>query len=291
MAESRQYQVIGMDCANDAAEIESAARAVPGVESVKVSVASQILMTRVAAPEALPAIERAVASIGYQLQPLGASRREAAGGGGGARADDDELPKDLTRIPAGYKRALWVVVVLNVGYGVVEVAGGFLADSQALKADALDFLGDGLITFLALLATGWRLAWRSRAALIQGWFLGALGLGVLGATTYRFFVTQQPEAELMGGFAAVALVVNVLAALVLVPYRKGHDSSARAVWRFSAADAVGNAATVAAAGLVAWTGTPWPDLVVAVVVAGLFLRSAWAIVRDARADLRGDALI
>uniref|UniRef100_UPI0028E57221 cation transporter n=1 Tax=Bradyrhizobium cosmicum TaxID=1404864 RepID=UPI0028E57221 len=80
--------------------------------------------------------------------------------------------------------ALWIVVVLNVGYGLVEIVGGFLSGSQALKADALDFLGDGLITFLGLLAIGWSLLWRARSALIQGLFLGALGLGVLASTIY-----------------------------------------------------------------------------------------------------------
>ncbi len=82
----------------------------------------------------------------------------------------------------GYRRALWIVVVLNAGYGVVEMAGGFLSGSQALKADALDFLGDGLITLLGVLAVAWSLAWRARWALIQGIFLGAMGVGVLANT-------------------------------------------------------------------------------------------------------------
>ena len=80
----------------------------------------------------------------------------------------------------------------------------------------------------------------------------------------------------------------VAAALALIPHRTG-DANARAVWLFSRNDAIGNAAVVVAAGLVAWTGTPWPDLAVAVVIAGLFLHSAWAIVRDARNDLRETA--
>ena len=68
--------------------------------------------------------------------------------------DDDDLPKDLSHITPSYRRTLWIVVLLNVGYGLTEMIGGFLADSQALKADALDFLGDGSITFLGLLAIG-----------------------------------------------------------------------------------------------------------------------------------------
>ncbi len=200
-------------------------------------------------------------------------------------SDDDDLPKDMAHITPGYRRALWTVVTLNIGYGVVEAIGGFIAGSQALKADALDFLGDGLISFLGLLAIGWSHVWRARSALIQGLFLGALGVGVLITTAYRVLVLNQPEAELMGLFGAAALAVNVAAAAVLIPHRRG-DANVRAVWLFSRNDAVGNLAVVVAAGLVWWTGTPWPDLAVAVVIAGLFLQSAWSIIRDARADLR-----
>src|SRR3546814_20522718 len=89
---------------------------------------------------------------------------------------------------------------------------------------------------------------------------------------------------LMGLFGIVALVVNVAAALVLIPHRTG-DANVRAVWLFSRNDAIGNAAVVVAAGLVAWTGTAWPDLVVAAVIAGLFMQSSWVIIRDARAAL------
>lgn len=198
---------------------------------------------------------------------------------------DDDPPADLAHVTPTYRRALWTVVGLNVGYGLAEAAGGYVAGSQALKADALDFLGDGLISFLGLLAVGWSLAWRARSALVQGVFLALLGLGVLVATAYRVVVLNRPEAELMGLFGAVALAVNVAAAAVLLPHRTG-DANVRAVWLFSRNDAIGNLAVVAAAGLVWWTGTPWPDLAVAVVVAGLFLSSAWSIVRDARADLR-----
>lgn len=196
----------------------------------------------------------------------------------------DELPADPSQITPGYRRALWIVVLLNVGYGVVEAGAGFVAGSQALKADALDFVGDGMITFFGLLALGWRGSWRARAALVQGFFLGALGLAVIGTTVYRTFFTTQPEADLMGIFGGIALAVNLAAALVLMPHRKG-DANARAVWLFSRNDAIGNIAVVIAAGLVAWSRTPWPDVIVAFIIAGLFLHSAWSIIRDAVSEL------
>jgi Co/Zn/Cd efflux system component/copper chaperone CopZ len=280
--EAVRYRVTGMDCASCAAKIEKAARGIGGVEAVKVSIASQLMTLRLNDADArLPEVERAVTSLGYQLDRLDAAGKPADG-------EDDELPKDLAHVTPAYKRALWTVVLLNVGYGLVEMVGGFISGSQALKADALDFLGDGLITFLGLLAIGWSLVWRARSALTQGLFLGALGLGVIATTAYRVLVLNQPEAELMGLFGLVALVINVVSALVLISHRKG-DANVRAVWLFSRNDALGNLAVVAAAGLVWWTGTPWPDLAVAAVIAGLFLQSSWSIVHDARADLRGVA--
>jgi Co/Zn/Cd efflux system component/copper chaperone CopZ len=266
-----------MDCASDAAEIEAAARMVAGVDTVRVSTASQIMTLHVSNPgSTLPKIEETVAKLGYRLTPV-------------PHVDDvgeaDDSPKDRTNVTPQYKRALWIVVALNIGYGLVEIVAGLLSGSQALKADALDFLGDGLITFLGLLAIGWRLSWRARSALIQGLFLGTLGLGVLVTTGYRVLVQQRPEAEIMGVVGLVALAVNVASALLLLPHRTG-DANTRAVWMFSRNDAIGNAAVVVAAILVAWTNTSWPDLAVAAVIAGLFLQSSRMIVRDARADLK-----
>ena len=266
-----RYRVSGMDCAKDAAQIERAAQgAGVAVDAVKVSAATHVMTLR--APEAdLPRIEEAVATTGYGFERV-AEGDDPAGGSAGHR-------------DPGYRRALWIVVALNVGYGVVEMIGGFVAGSQALKADALDFIGDGLITFLGILAIGWSLAWRARSAMIQGVFLALLGIGVLVSTAWRFFEGEAPDAGLMGLFGVIALAVNVLAVLPLMPYRKG-DANVRAVWLFSRNDAIGNAAVVVAAGLVAWLGSAWPDLVVAFAIAGLFLHSAWSIIRDARADLR-----
>ena len=258
-----EYRVVGMDCADDARAIEAEVKKLQGVEAAQVSTASQILTLTAAPGIPLADLKAAIAPLGFGL--------EAAG--------------DAAVVSPAYRRALWIVVVLNVGYGVVEMLGGFFSESQAVKADALDFLGDGVITLLGVLAIGWSLVWRARAALIQGIFLGLLGLGVLGTTVYRVLVQQQPDAEWMGVLGLVALLVNIAATVVLLPHRTG-DSNVRAVWLFSRNDAIGNAAVVVAALLVAWLHTPWPDLVVAVAIAGLFMQSAWSIVRDARRDLR-----
>jgi Co/Zn/Cd efflux system component len=120
--------------------------------------------------------------------------------------------------------------------------------------------------------------------MIQGVFLGVLGLGVMGSTIWRIVNQQTPEAGLMGAFALGALIVNVLAVLPLLKHRQG-DANMRAVWLFSRNDAIGNLAVVIAAGLVALFGSSWPDLIVAFAIAGLFLHSSWVIIRDAQSDL------
>lgn len=103
-------------------------------------------------------------------------------------------------------------------------------------------VGDGLISCVGLVAIGWRPVWRARAALLQGLFLGALGVGVLATTAYPVLVANRPEAEPMGVYGAAALVVNVAAAVVLLPHRN-EDANARAVWLFSRNDAVRDAAS------------------------------------------------
>ena len=197
---------------------------------------------------------------------------------------DDCTPKDLTHSTAAYRRALWIVALLNLGMGAVEIVGGFLATSQGLKADALDFLGDGAITSLGLVAIGRSSYWRARSALTQACFLGIMAVGVFATTAYRVFVQRTPEAETMGLFGIAALAVNLAAAAILIPHRQG-DANVRAVWLFSRNDALGNLAIIIAAVFVAWTQTAWPDLTVAAIVAGLFLHSALSIFKDSRREL------
>ena len=183
-----------------------------------------------------------------------------------------------------YRRALWWVAGLNLIMGVVETVSGYLAGSQALKADALDFLGDGIITGLGLVALNWGADARAYTALTQGVFLALMGFGVLATTVYRVFIIQLPEAVLMGSLGVIALVVNVTCAAILLRYREG-DANVRAVWLFSRNDAIGNAAVVIAAFAVGATSSYWPDLIVAAVIAGLFIHSSIKIISSSYAEL------
>ena len=188
-------------------------------------------------------------------------------------------------VSADYKRRLWLVIALNAIMFGVEMTAGHLAKSQALQADALDFLGDALTYGISLAVIGASLRARTNAALVKGFSLLLMGLWVFGSTMYRVFYVGVPEAEIMGIVGFFALLTNLASVLLLVRYKDG-DANVRSVWLCSRNDAIGNVAVMFAALGVWGTATGWPDLVVATIMAGLFLSSSFQIVRQALAERR-----
>ncbi|MCR9218883.1 MAG: cation transporter [Alphaproteobacteria bacterium] len=189
----------------------------------------------------------------------------------------------------GFRRALWLVIAINATMFVVEAAAGALAGSKALQADALDFLGDTLTYAMSLAVIGMALKVRATAALIKGASLAVMGLWVLATTAYQVLILGVPDARVMGVVGFLALAANVASVLVLMRYRDG-DSNVRSVWLCSRNDAIGNVAVIGAAAAVALTGTAWPDLIVAALMAGLFLWSALQIIRQALEERRDATL-
>lgn len=192
---------------------------------------------------------------------------------------------DFDGASKGFRRALWIVIAINAAMFAVEMAAGALAGSQALKADALDFLGDSLTYGISLAVLGLSLRMRATAALVKGISLALMGLWVLGSTAYQVLILGVPNAPVMGAIGLMALAANLASVLVLMRYRDG-DANVRSVWLCSRNDALGNLAVMAAAGGVALTGAAWPDLLVAGMMAGLFLWSAAQIIRQALAERR-----
>lgn len=184
-----------------------------------------------------------------------------------------------------YKRVLWTVIAINAVMFVTEIAAGHLAGSQALQADALDFLGDTLTYGLSLAVIGRPMATRARAAVFKGLSLTVMGLWVFGSTLYHVLVLGVPRAEIMGVVGFLALAANVASVLLLMRYKDG-DANVRSVWLCSRNDAVGNVAVMLAALGVWGTATAWPDLLVAGIMAGLFLWSSAQILAQAYRESR-----
>jgi Co/Zn/Cd efflux system component len=180
---------------------------------------------------------------------------------------------------------LWTVIAINALMFVVEVTAGHIAGSQALQADALDFLGDTLTYGLSLAVIGRSIQTRSYAAMLKGVSLTLMGVWVFGSTLYHVLVLGVPHAEIMGVIGMLALAANVASLLLLMRYKDG-DANVRSVWLCSRNDAVGNVAVMLAALAVWGTSSAWPDLTVAAIMAGLFLWSSAQILRQGRQEHR-----
>ncbi len=188
-----------------------------------------------------------------------------------------------------YVRVLWVVIAINATMFFVEMVAGQLAGSQALQADALDFLGDTLTYGISLAVIGQSLALRSMAAISKGVSLFLMGLFVFGSTLYHVLVLGLPRAEIMGSIGFLALAANLASVLLLLRYKDG-DANVRSVWLCSRNDAIGNVAVVLAALGVWGTASAWPDLIVAAILATLFLNSAIQILLQAWREWRTGTL-
>lgn len=182
-----------------------------------------------------------------------------------------------------YVRVLWLVVIMNAAMFVVGVFITATGGSASVRSDLLDFLGDAVATGIGLLLIGRSKRLRAKASFWQGVALGALGLFALGSAIAKALGGLAPEPAGMGVYGILGLAVNLGAALLLLRHRKG-DASVRAVWLYSRNDAIGNVAVLIAAALVAATASRWPDVVVGLGIAALFLQSAVSIIRDARRE-------
>lgn len=184
-----------------------------------------------------------------------------------------------------FRRALWVVLAINATMFVVEVAAGLAARSVSLQADALDFLGDSANYALSLMVLGMSMRWRSGAAMVKGVSMGLFGIWVVGSAIWNLYAGTLPGAFVMGSVGALALAANVASAVLLFAFRGG-DANMRSVWLCSRNDALGNVAVMLAAGGVFATGSAWPDLMVAVALAGLALSASLLVIRQAAGELR-----
>ena len=184
-----------------------------------------------------------------------------------------------------YKRVLWAVIAINAAMFGIEMTAGMMAGSQALQADALDFLGDTLTYGISLYVIGKSLRARTAAALFKGVTLALMGLWVFGDTLYAVLVLGVSQAEVMGLVGFLALAANLTSVLLLLRFRNG-EANVRSVWLCSRNDAIGNVAVILAASGVWVSGTAWPDLAVAASMAGLFLWSATLIILQALREYR-----
>ena len=193
-------------------------------------------------------------------------------------------PSKRPAVDPRWRRALWIALIVNAIMFLVELGAGEIADSRALQADALDFFGDSANYAISLGVAGLALSWRAKASLLKGATLVVLGAYVMIGALISAFIGASPEPRIMGGVGIAALIANVGVALMLYRFRDG-DSNMQSVWICSRNDAIANIAVVAAAFGVFGTGTAWPDLIVAAIMATIGISGGIRIIRLAWGEL------
>ena len=186
---------------------------------------------------------------------------------------------------ASDRRMLWVVLALNFAMFVLEIWQGMKADSTSLIADSMDFLSDSFSYVITLYVLTKSLRTRATASLIKAALMLMLAAGALAQGAHNLLHHQTPEFITMGWVGALALIVNIISAALLYPSRD-RDSNMQSVWMCSRNDAIANIMIIIAAGCVYATGSLWPDLIVALGIAGLEGGSALKIIREAKKELR-----
>jgi len=187
---------------------------------------------------------------------------------------------EVREIPREQRRTLQIVLLINAVMFLTESGAGVLAHSTALFADSLDMLGDAVVYGFSLYVIGRGIAWQARAALLKGLIMAAFGIGLLVQVAFKITRGVTPTVEVMGVVGTLAFAAN-LWCLALLWRRRGDDINMRSAWICSRNDVIGNVAVLVAAGAVAVTGSPWPDIVIGLLVASVFGRSAVQVMRDA----------
>ncbi len=198
-----------------------------------------------------------------------------------------QLERDLTSPHGPKRKVLWIVLLLNLSMFFVEGIFGWLAQSNALMADALDMLGDAAIYGFSLFVIQLAPIWRTRAGILKAVIMSLFALGVLGSAIYRISDQAVPLATTMGIVGGLALITNLFCAYLLLRFRDD-DINMRSAWLCSRNDVLANLGVLLAAGGVAWTGSHWPDLAVGVIISGLILQSSFGIFKDARLELENN---
>src|ERR1700741_598432 len=195
------------------------------------------------------------------------------------------LNLDRNRGNAGYRRVLWAVLGINAAMFAVEIGAGLAAGSAALQADALDFLGDAGNLAISLFVLGMPLRYRAMAALAKGTTMGLFGLWVIATLLWHAAHGTLPSAVTMGAVGFAALAANAAAFGLLRAYRGG-DANMRSAWICTRNDVLGNLAVLLAAVGVFGTGTGWPDVIVAAIMAGLAIQGAAIVIQQSLGELR-----
>jgi Co/Zn/Cd efflux system component len=175
-------------------------------------------------------------------------------------------------------RTLWTVLAINAAMFLVEGVAGWIGESTGLLADGLDMLADALVYGVALYAVGRGPALKRRAARLCGGLQVLLALTALSEVLRRALFGSEPAPPLMVGVSVLALAANVTSLRLVARHREG-GVHMKATYICTTNDVLANLGVIVAGGLVAWTGSAIPDLLIGTTIAAVVFRGAVRILQ------------
>jgi Co/Zn/Cd efflux system component len=260
------FAVPRMDCPSEENLIRMVLQDLEGVESLSFDLSGRQLVAVHGGPvgEVLQKLERlglGAALMGSTTVPSGSARTRPS------RSDDTDEA-----------RTLWILLAINAAMFLLELSVGLVAQSTGLIADSLDMFADAAVYGLSLYAVGRAAAMKTRAAHLAGWLQLLLAFGALAEVARRFMSGSEPASALMMGMGLIALAANVTC-LLLIARKRDAGAHMKASYIFSANDVLANAGVIVAGGLVAWTGSAYPDLLIGGVIGLIVLNGARRILQ------------
>lgn len=180
---------------------------------------------------------------------------------------------------------LKTVLAINLAMFMIELSAGLFSGSISLIADSLDMLGDALVYGFSIYVVARGARMKANAALLKGGIMAAFGLFVLIQAVYKIIFPQVPVFEAIGTIGLLALAANSICFALLWRHRSD-DINMSSVWLCSRNDIIANISVLFAAAGVWLTRSGWPDILVGLALAALFLRSALSVLREAITERR-----
>ena len=196
---------------------------------------------------------------------------------------------DVAVLNAKHRRILIIVLVVNIATFLMMVFAAKISGSSSLLSGALDNFGDAITYILSLFVVGASLASKARVAMFKGLLIFGAAIAVAFVIGLRILHPETPVFETMGVAAFINLAANLLCLWLLTPYRNG-DVNMSSAWECSRNDVSEGLAVIAAALAVWMFGSGWPDLLIAIGLLILFLRSATRVIRGAWKELHPTAM-
>lgn len=259
------FKIVQMDCPSEENLIRMKLDGIPNIKYLDFEISNRQLT--VFHTESVAPIETAIEELKL----------------GGTRLSTEATTESIFEEDNNQKRLLWIVLIINFTFFVIEMTTGLISKSMGLMADSLDMLADAFVYGISLYAVGGTVLRKKKIAKIAGYFqIGLAAFGIVEVLRRFFGVEQLPDFQTMIMVSIFALIANSICLYLLQQSKSKEEAHMKASSIFTSNDIVINLGVIAAALLVKWLNSAFPDLIIGIIVFVIVIRGAFRILKLSR---------